>query len=62
MLKATINHKNKTLLLVNLLNHSIEMDNVKFERTFHFDDRIEVQITSTHNISFPYATMIIEEK
>ena len=62
MLKATINHKNKTLILVNLLNHSIEMDNVKFERTFHFDDRIEVQITSTHHISFPYATVIIEEK
>lgn len=62
MLKATINHKNKTLLLVNLLNHSIEMDNVKFERTFHFDDRLVVQITSTHDISFPYATMIIEEK
>lgn len=62
MLKVTINHKDKTLLLVNLLNHSIELDNVKFEKTFRFDDRIVVQITSTHDISFPYATMIIEEK
>ena len=62
MLKATINHEDKTLLLVNLLNHSIEIDNVKFKRTFYFDDRIVVQITSTHNISFPRTTMIIEEK
>jgi hypothetical protein len=62
MLQAIINHKTKKLTLVNLLNHSLEIDDVSFERTFHFDDRIEVHFTSIHNISFPYATMIIEEK